>query len=132
MSSDAAFEGAYEDEQRQRDIASLQSMRPIPRISIQAFRETEGVARPIERASEDRGRVRAHRNVHMGGIPTSVEFCQGAPTPNPIIVESRQEPKALLNSLRKLAECCDPSSKVVVIGHCNDVGLYRDLVRSGV
>ena len=133
MSNNAAYDNAYDEaEQEQRDTAALQSMRPIPRISIQAFCETEGIANPIERASEDRRMARAHLKVHMGGIPTAIEFYQSAPTPNLIILESRQEPKELLNSLRQLAEHCDPSSKVVVIGHYNDVALYRDLVRSGV
>ena len=33
---------------------------------------------------------------------------------------------------RQLAEFCDPSTKVVVIGHYNDVWLYRELIRSGI
>lgn len=133
MSNNAAYDSAYDDaEQEQREAAALQSMRPIPRISIQAFCETEGISNPIERASEDRRMSRAHLKVHMGGIATALEFYQSAPTPNLIILESRQEPKELLHSLRQLAEHCDPTSKVVVIGHYNDVALYRDLVRSGV
>ena len=31
-----------------------------------------------------------------------------------------------------LAEVCDAGTKVIVIGHVNDVDLYRDLVRRGV
>ncbi|TIP34384.1 MAG: CtpF protein, partial [Mesorhizobium sp.] len=34
----------------QQDIAAMQALRPVPRISIQAFCETEGVASPVERA----------------------------------------------------------------------------------
>jgi pilus assembly protein CpaE len=37
-----------------------------------------------------------------------------------------------VSQLGQLAEFCDPTSKVVVIGHHNDVGLYRELIRSGV
>ncbi len=37
-----------------QDAGALQAMRPVPRISIQAFCETEGVANPIERAGSDR------------------------------------------------------------------------------
>jgi pilus assembly protein CpaE len=68
----------------------------------------------------------------MGGIPTAVEFYQSAPTPNLIILESRAEPKQLLEQLIQLSEYCDPTSKVVVIGHYNDVWLYRELIRSGI
>ena len=34
--------------------------------------------------------------------------------------------------LDQLAECCDAGTKVVVIGHVNDVVLYRELLRRGV
>ncbi|RWB13734.1 MAG: CtpF protein [Mesorhizobium sp.] len=116
----------------QQDIAAMQALRPVPRISIQAFCETEGVANPIGRAGEDRRMAKAHLKVHMGGIATAIEFYQSAPTPNLILLESRSEPKQLLEQLTQLAEYCDPSSKVVVIGHYNDVGLYRELIRSGI
>jgi pilus assembly protein CpaE len=68
----------------------------------------------------------------MGGIPTAIEFYQTAPTPNLILLESRSEPKQLLEQLGQLSEYCDPSTKVVVIGHYNDVGLYRELIRNGI
>jgi pilus assembly protein CpaE len=116
----------------QQDIAAMQALRPVPRISIQAFCETEGVANPVERAGEDRRMAKAHLKVHMGGVPTAIEFYQSAPTPNLILLESRSEPKQLLEQLAQLSEYCDPSSKVVVIGHYNDVGLYRELIRSGI
>ncbi|CAM5514162.1 pilus assembly protein CpaE [Aquamicrobium terrae] len=116
----------------QQDVAAMQALRPIPRISIQAFCETEGVAHPIERAGEDRRMAKAHLKVHMGGIATAIEFYQSAPTPNLIILESRAEPQDLLEQLGRLSEHCDPSSKVVVVGHYNDIGLYRELIRSGI
>ena len=114
------------------DAADMYELRPVPRISIQAFCETEGISNPIERAGEDRRMSKAHLKIHMGGIATAIEFYQTAPTPNLIILESRSEPRALLDGLRQLSEFCDPSTKVVVIGHYNDVSLYRELVRSGV
>jgi pilus assembly protein CpaE len=116
----------------QREISALQALRPIPRISIQAFCDTDGVANPIERAGEDRRMAKAHVKVHMGGIPTAIEFYQSAPTPNLILLESRSEPKQLLEQLGQLSEHCDPTTKVVVIGHYNDVGLYRELIRNGI
>ncbi|KQZ94031.1 CtpF protein [Mesorhizobium sp. Root157] len=116
----------------QREISALQALRPIPRISIQAFCDTDGVANPIERAAEDRRMAKAHVKVHMGGIATAIEFYQSAPTPNLIMLESRSEPKQLLEQLAQLSEHCDPTTKVVVIGHYNDVGLYRELIRNGI
>ena len=114
------------------DAAALRALRPIPRISIQAFCETEGVAEPIARAAEDRRMAKAHLKVHMGGIATALDLYHTAPTPNLIILESKQEPRELIASLRQLADVCDPSTKVVVVGHYNDVWLYRELIRSGI
>lgn len=130
--SNLAYDERTGVEETAAEIAAMQALRPIPRISIQAFCETEGVAGPIERAGEDRRMAKAHLKVHMGGIPTAIEFYQGAPTPNLILLESRAEPKEMLEQLGQLAEHCDPTTKVVVIGHYNDVGLYRELIRSGI
>lgn len=128
-----AFETASErDEMGDVDVASMRDLRPVPRISIQAFCETESIANPISRAASDRRMAKAHLKVHMGGIATAIEFYQSAQTPNLIIVESREEPKQLIASLTRMAEVCDPSSKVVVIGHYNDVWLYRELIRYGI
>lgn len=131
--SNLAYDSVPEEsETPQHDIAAMSALRPVPRISIQAFCETESIAGPIERAGDDRRMAKAHLKVHMGGVATAIEFYHSAPTPNLIILESRSEPKALLGSLRELSEVCDPTSKVVIIGHYNDVGLYRELIRAGI
>jgi len=127
-----AYDTTSSSETAERDTSALQVLRPVPRISIQAFCETEGVAQPIERAGDDRRMAKAHLKVHMGGVGAAIELYKEAPTPNLIILESRQEPRDMLQSLNELAEHCDPSTKVVVIGHYNDVGLYRELIRSGI
>jgi pilus assembly protein CpaE len=129
--SNLAYDARLDDEASE-EVGTMQTLRPIPRISIQAFCETESVAGPIERAGEDRRMAKAHLKVHMGGVATAIEFYQSAPTPNLIILESRSEPKQLMEQLARLSEHCDPSTKVIVIGHYNDVGLYRDLIRSGI
>ncbi len=120
-----------EDIQPARDI-ELNEIRPIPRISIQAFCETEAVAKLIERAGSDRRMAKTHLKVHLGGLDSALDYYGQAPTPNLIVLESRAEPKQLLAALDQLANVCDPSTKVVVIGHYNDVWLYRELVKSGV
>ena len=112
--------------------AAMDAVRPIPRISIQAFCETEGVAKPIERAGEDRRMAKAHMRVHMGGIRAAIEHYASAPTPNLVILESRFGPAELVAELEGLADVCDPGSKVIIVGHYNDVALYRDLIRRGI
>ncbi|MEO3997568.1 CpaE family protein [Mesorhizobium sp. CAU 1732] len=131
--SNLAYDATTDSEAAsETEVAALNELRPLPRISIQAFCETESIANPIERAAIDRRMAKTHLKVHMGGIATAIEFYQTAQTPNLIIVESREEPKQLIASLSQLSEVCDPTSKVVVIGHYNDVWLYRELIRFGI
>jgi len=132
--SDVAYNEDLEDRPAAEagDIAALGDVRPVPRISIQAFCETEGVAAPIGRMGEDRRMAKAQTRVYMGGIPAAVEFYQSAPTPNLVILESSASTDVLFHSLNDLAEVCDPNTKVVIVGHNNDVTLYRELVRSGI
>lgn len=117
---------------RPSEASAMADLRPVPRISIQAFCETDAVAKPIERAAEDRRMAKAHVKVHMGGLATAIDFYRSAPTPNLIILESRDDPARLIAQLTQLAEVCDPSTKVVVVGHFNDVTLYRDLIKFGI
>lgn len=114
------------------DPAGLDNVRPIPRISIQAFCESEAVARPIENAGADRRMAKTHMRVNLGGIRAAVEHFSGAPTPNLVILESKLPPLELIGELESLSEVCDPGSKVIIIGHYNDVALYRDLMHRGV
>jgi len=107
-------------------------VRPVPRISIQAFCESPDVASAIEAAAADRRMARAHVKVHTGGLSAAAEFYQDAATPNLIIVESRQPRDRLDAELDRLSEVCDHGTKVVVIGHVNDVSLYRDLTKRGI
>lgn len=106
---------------------------PVPRIAIQAFCETADVARVVETATGDRRMDKAHVKVQMGGAPAAAEVYKTAPTPNVIVLEfTAGDSNALLGALDDLAESCDPGTKVVVIGHVNDVLLYRELLRRGV
>jgi pilus assembly protein CpaE len=112
--------------------ATLERARPIPRISIQAFCEGQGIANSVQQASEDRRLTKAHVSIHMGGVSAAVSHYQESPTPNLIVVESSYPRNQLLGELDRLAEFCDPGTKVVVIGHVNDVILYRELLKRGV
>ncbi len=131
--TDIAFEPeAGSDLAEHRAPIMLENVRPIPRISIQAFCENESVAIPIERAGNDRRMAKTHLKVSPGGIEAAIDFYQTASTPNLIIVESSSEPNVLLDELKRLSEVCDPGSKVLVVGHSNEVWLYRELLRRGV
>ncbi|WP_407520047.1 AAA family ATPase [Methylobacterium oryzisoli] len=105
---------------------------PVPRITIQAFCETPDVAAVIEAAAEDRRMLKAHLKVQMGGAPAAAEAFRTAPTPNVLVLELHGGRGNPLSQLDALAEVCDPGTKVVVVGHVNDVLLYRDFIRRGV
>lgn len=113
-------------------MAAEQFVPPVPRISLQAFCETPDVANTLETASQDRRLARAHITVQMGGVAAAVAFYGEAPTPNMIVIESVLDAQSIGADLGRLAEVCDAGTKVVVIGHVNDVLLYRELLRSGV
>ncbi|HJW42121.1 MAG TPA: pilus assembly protein CpaE [Rhizomicrobium sp.] len=105
--------------------------RPVPRISIAAFVEFPDTGAALQRAGSDRRLAKAHLNVQLGGINAAIEHFQGQVTPNLLLVETRLNGQAALEELDRLAEVCDPSSKVVVVGRVNDVELYRELMRRG-
>jgi pilus assembly protein CpaE len=107
-------------------------LRPVPRISIQAFCESQELGDAVTAAASDRRMARAHVKVHAGGIAAATEFYGSAPTPNLVIVESTQAGERLIAELEQLANVCDAGTKVVVVGRVNDVELYRDLQRRGV
>ncbi len=104
----------------------------VPRISIQAFCETTQVAEAIDNAALDRRMLKAHMKVHMGGASAAIEAFRSAPTPNLIVIETTSQRGELIASLDELAEFCDAGTKVIVIGHENDISLYRALTARGV
>jgi pilus assembly protein CpaE len=105
---------------------------PLPRIAIQAFCETPDVKHVVQAISQDRRMAKAVLRVQDGGAAACLEAYRGAPTPNVIIIEATGDRNALLLRLDELARYCDPGTRVLVIGHANDVLLYRELMRRGV
>jgi pilus assembly protein CpaE len=106
--------------------------RPVPRISIEAFCEFPDTTEALQQASGDRRLSKAHLGVHAGGVKEAVNYFKQNQTPNLLIVETRGEGDAVVQELEQLANVCDESTKVIVIGRSNDVQLYRELVRRGV
>lgn len=112
--------------------ADADGLKPVPRISIQAFCETPEVADVLEQAAADRRMAKAHVKVHQGGVAAALDFYTAAPTPNLLFVETRERREQALEQVDQLASVCDAGTKVILIGHHNDVALYRDLMRRGV
>jgi pilus assembly protein CpaE len=102
-----------------------------PRISVQAFCETEDIFKAVRAAGEDRRLSKAHLSAKMGGMASAIDTYQNAPTPNVIVLESWGG-SGLLTWLDELASVCDPGTRVIVIGTAKDEVPYRELVRRGV
>jgi pilus assembly protein CpaE len=105
--------------------------RPVPRISIHAFCEYPDTGAALQRAGGDRRLSKAHLQVQLGGVNAAIDHYTGQITPNLLIVETKLNGADALNELDRLAEVCDPATKVVVVGRVNDVELYRELMRRG-
>jgi pilus assembly protein CpaE len=105
---------------------------PLPRINIQAFCEDQNTANILNQASKDRRLSKTHVSVQMGGMNAASHYYLNAPTPNLIIIESMHNRDAMVMDVDRLASVCDTGTKVIVIGHVNDVLLYRELLARGV
>jgi len=106
--------------------------RLIPRITIQAFCEHSQTAQLVEAAIHDRRMSKVALTTHNGGLDGAVETYKSNPTPNLILVETSLPPSEIPAALTRLAEVCDATTRLIVLGHANDVVLYRELIRSGV
>jgi pilus assembly protein CpaE len=126
-----AFQAAP-DEAVASEPVITEHIAPAPRVSVQAFCETVETAAAVQGAGEDRRLGKAHLKIQMGGITAATEAYRSSPTPNVIVIETENRGNEILDGLDSLAEVCDAGTRVVVIGHVNDVVLYRELVRRGV
>jgi pilus assembly protein CpaE len=112
------------------DVAT--GARLIPRITIQAFCEHSQTAQLVEAAIHDRRMSKVALTTHNGGLEGAIETYRSNPTPNLILVETSLQPDEIPAGLARLAEVCDATTRLIVLGHVNDVVLYRELIRSGV
>ncbi|MDP1630957.1 MAG: CpaE family protein [Caulobacter sp.] len=104
----------------------------VPRISIHVFCARPDTGELIEQVAGDRRMARATLVVNPGGVQAAIDHYQNQPTPSLVIVESLDPAPELLAQLDRLAEVCDPGTKVMTIGSANDIALYRELMRRGV
>ncbi len=104
----------------------------VPRVNIHIFCDNQQTAETMQLAAADRRMARAHTTIQLGGIMAAAQVYQTQATPNLLMVESHGSRDVILSELAALAEVCQPDTKVVVIGHLNDVILYRELIRQGV
>ncbi len=112
--------------------ADMEALRPLPRISIHAFCESEAMQKTMDKMARDRRLSKVNLRVTSGTVAAAANMFASAPTPNLIILETDAEPRNLLSELAPLAEVCDPSTRVIIVGRYNDIALYRELIRNGI
>ncbi|TVQ59203.1 MAG: CtpF protein [Rhodobacteraceae bacterium] len=104
----------------------------IPHITVHAIHATSGVRAVLEGVIRDRRLMRAQVKLQDGGLTAALALYREQSTPHCLIVECVGDHDQLLLDLDALAEFCDPKTSVIVIGHVNDIGLYRALMDRGV
>jgi len=76
--------------------------------------------------------VMPHTHVQMGSLDDMIRIMQQVErSPSRLIVDISGSTMAV-SELARLAEVCEPSVKVIVVGDRNDVGLYRNLLQLGI
>ena len=123
----SATQGANMQQSSDNGLVAL-----VPRINIHAFCDNQQTAEAMQAAAMDRRMTRAHVTIQLGGIMAAVQVYQAQATPNVLVIESHGSRDVILSELAQLAQVCQPDTKVVVVGHINDVILYRELIRQGV
>ena len=104
----------------------------LPAISIKLFYERDETRQLLETCANDRRMGRATVESIPGGIPAAIAYMSENPTPNLLLIESSDSAGQVLREIDQLAEHCDDTVKVMVIGSVNDITLYRQLIARGV
>jgi pilus assembly protein CpaE len=106
--------------------------------ATQASKASEFLAFVADRDSEDAVRryvldqMIPHAHVAQGTIDHAIEFLKNAEhSPTRLLVDVTGSAMPL-SDLARLAQVCEPSVKVFVLGDRNDVGLFRNLLKLGV
>lgn len=115
-----------------QDRAAGRKARLVPHISIHAFCEDRETAETLQAAAADRRLARADMEVCVGGIDAAVAHCAVYPVPDLVVVETTLPREEMLAELDRLAACCGPAGRAMVIGQVNDVALYRELLQRGI
>lgn len=102
----------------------------LPRLRIDAFVSED--LRMIEQLRADRRTQRAEIELFDGGLNVAINRYAEAPAPDVILVEQQCKAEDVVGLVDQLADLCPPTTRLILLGDCNDVELFRTLVRSGV
>jgi pilus assembly protein CpaE len=102
-------------------------MKPADFIAVVTDKQSEDVIK-----SYVIDQVMPHTHVQMGSLDDMIRILQQVErSPSRLVVDISGSTMAV-SELARLAEACEPSVKVIVVGDRNDVGLYRSLLQLGI
>lgn len=104
----------------------------IHRIKMDVFAIGETHAELFREAHQDRRLVRSDVTIIPIGLEGAADYYVERHTPDVIFVEEAGTDEELMRHLQALADVCERETKVVVVGHLNDITLYRTLIDQGV
>jgi pilus assembly protein CpaE len=113
-------------------INSVVEMLRVPAITLHAFCETAEMTAAMQTAVADRRMSATHATVQPGGVEAALELYRKTATPELVLFESHAEASQLYGQLDALADVCGANTKVMVIGHSNDIALFRGLLARGL
>jgi pilus assembly protein CpaE len=99
---------------------------------MHAFCEDRETAEALQMAAADRRLAKVDLDIRVGGVDAAIALCATSAAPDLLVVETTLSRAQMLAEMDRLIECTGPAAKVMVIGHVNDVALYRALRQHGV
>lgn len=109
-----------------------EAIAPIPRISLHAFWARPETEHLFQQVADDPRMARVKFEHMAGGLARAIEVFQTTPASHLILVEAQMDREVVFPQLDALADLCDISTKVIILGETNDVQLYRDLMARGI
>lgn len=101
-------------------------------LTIHACCESQETAAALRLAAQDRRLAGANLSVRMGGVAAALARSAHQATVDVIVVESSLQGEALLASVGELSGVSAARGRIIVIGHVNDILIYRELRRRHV
>jgi pilus assembly protein CpaE len=86
----------------------------------------------IAQVLTDRRLAKARPKFFNGSISEATRQFEGNASPDLLIIETRENPRAIFEQLEGLAAVCRMETQLILVGTSNDVGLYRSLTKAGI
>lgn len=106
----------------------------LPALRIGAFAKSEQAIRELNRAKGDISLNRTRWKIRTGDLDTAILAFKEEKSPDLLIVESGDDPAALLRKLETLSVHCEAGTRVILLGARStySADFYRSVVKIGV